>query len=116
MVFGVIYATHLASLVVFSSCINTLPPPISCYLFPPLCFGGRPKGQVVFNLLGKHSLSELPVDYLVHSPLPHEIEKNHKTQQSNRGHMRDIHETPQFFEAGGPQGHFFEKKKLKTSF
>ena len=32
-------------------------------------------------------------------------------KQGNRGDMRKIHVTRQFFEAGGPQGHFFKKDK-----
>ena len=32
-------------------------------------------------------------------------------KQGNRGDMRKIHVTRQFFEASGPQGHFFEKTK-----
>ena len=34
-----------------------------------------------------------------------------KKKQANRGDMRKIHVTRQFFEAVGPQGHFFEKTK-----
>ena len=32
--------------------------------------------------------------------------------QGNRGDMPKIHVTRQFFKAGGPQGHFFEKTKI----
>ena len=32
-----------------------------------------------------------------------------KTKQGNGGDIRKIHVTQQFFEARGPQGHFFEK-------
>ena len=32
-------------------------------------------------------------------------------EQGNRTDMRKIHVTRQFFEASGPQGHFFEKNK-----
>ena len=31
--------------------------------------------------------------------------------QGIRGDMREIHVTRQFLEAGGPQGHFFDKTK-----
>ena len=40
---------------------------------------------------------------------PLEIET--KKKQGNRGDMRKIHLTRLFFEAGGPQRHFFEKTK-----
>ena len=33
-------------------------------------------------------------------------------KQGNRGDMRKIYVTRQFFEASGPQGHFFEKNKI----
>ena len=35
-------------------------------------------------------------------------------KQGNRGDMRKIHVTRQFFEASGPQGHFFEKTKKQV--
>ena len=38
------------------------------------------------------------------------IEKKY-IEQDNRGDMRIIHVTRQFFEAGGPKGHCFEKTK-----
>ena len=34
-----------------------------------------------------------------------------KVKQGNRGDMRKIHVVRQFFEASGPQGLFFKKKK-----
>ena len=41
-----------------------------------------------------------------------ESEASEKTlRQGNRGDMRKIHVTQQFFEASGPQVHFFEKTK-----
>ena len=36
---------------------------------------------------------------------------NYIIKQGNRGDMRKIHVTRQFFEASGPRGHFFEKTK-----
>ena len=38
------------------------------------------------------------------------------TQQGNRGDMRKIHMTRQFFEASGRHGDFFEKKTKETVF
>ena len=38
-------------------------------------------------------------------------ERKKKKEQGNRGDMRKIHVTRQFFEASGPQGSFFEKTK-----
>ena len=35
-----------------------------------------------------------------------------ENKKGNRD-MRKIHVTQQFFEGGGPQGHFFEKNKKK---
>ena len=32
-------------------------------------------------------------------------------KQDNRGDIRKIHVTRQFFRAKGPEGHFFEKRK-----
>ena len=39
------------------------------------------------------------------------IEKKKNKKQGNRGDMRDIYVVRQFFEASGPQGHFFKKTK-----
>ena len=39
----------------------------------------------------------------------------HRNKQGDRGDMPKIHMTWQYFEATGPQGHFFEKKQ-KTFF
>ena len=59
--------------------------------------------------------------YVINSPAPPSLIK-HRTstgiimshssykKQGNRRDMRKIHVTRQFFEASGPQGHFFEKK------
>ena len=42
------------------------------------------------------------------------VEIENRIGKGNRGDMRIIHVTRQFFEASGPQGHFFEKtKKLR---